>query len=72
VEALDLLRQNMPTRLETRRYAEAFGWTRIGEANKALLDGAAAAGFEGRHAQGVLDLTRYLLEEPEDGDRAAS
>ncbi|EJL33376.1 glycosyltransferase [Caulobacter sp. AP07] len=71
VEALDLLRQNMPTRLETRRYAEAFGWTRIGEANKALLDGAATAGFEGRHAQGVLDLARYLLEEPEGGDQAA-
>jgi glycosyltransferase involved in cell wall biosynthesis len=67
VEALDLLRRNMPSRTETRRYAEAFSWTRIGEANKALLDGAAAAGFEGRHAPGVLDLARRLLGEPETG-----
>jgi glycosyltransferase involved in cell wall biosynthesis len=74
VEALDRLRRNMPSRLETRRYAEAFGWTRIGEANKALLDGAAAAGFEGRHAQGVVDLARRLLGEAESSacDRAAS
>ena len=71
VEALDSLRHNMPSRLETRRYAEDFGWTRIGEANKALLKGAAAAGFEGRHAPGVLDLARYLLDEPEAGDQAA-
>jgi teichuronic acid biosynthesis glycosyltransferase TuaC len=67
VEALDLLRRNMPSRTETRRYAEAFSWTRIGEANKALLDGAAAAGFEGRHTRGVLDLARRLLGEPENG-----
>ena len=64
VEALDLLRRNMPSRTETRRYAEAFSWARIGEANKALLEGAAAAGFDGRHARGVLDLARQLLGEP--------
>jgi teichuronic acid biosynthesis glycosyltransferase TuaC len=67
VEALDLLRRNMPSRAETRRYAEAFSWTRIGQANKALLDGAAAAGFEGRHTRGVLDVARRLLGEPETG-----
>jgi glycosyltransferase involved in cell wall biosynthesis len=73
-ETLDLLRRNMPSRLETRRYAEAFSWTRIGEANKALLVGTAAAGFEGRHARGALDLVRHLLGEREHSavDRAAS
>ena len=64
VETLSRLRDTMPARADTRRYAEGFGWASIGRANKALLQAAAAAGFEGRHAPGILDPVRSLLAEP--------
>jgi len=41
------LRQQMPDRAATRRYAEKFGWLPIARANKALLTAVAAGGREG-------------------------
>jgi glycosyltransferase involved in cell wall biosynthesis len=65
VLTLDRLRADMPARADTRRYAEAFGWASIGRANGALLRAAANAGFDGRHALGLLDPVRRLLGEPD-------
>ncbi|HKP79519.1 MAG TPA: glycosyltransferase [Phenylobacterium sp.] len=64
VATLDRLRGDMPVRCETRRYAEAFGWAAIGRANGALLRAAASGGFDGRHAPGLLDPVRRLLDHP--------
>jgi teichuronic acid biosynthesis glycosyltransferase TuaC len=64
VETLARLRAAMPTRADTRRYAEAFGWAPSGRANKALLETAARAGFGGRHTPGLLDPIRRLILEP--------
>jgi teichuronic acid biosynthesis glycosyltransferase TuaC len=66
VAMLRRLRANGPTREQTRRFAEGFGWARIGRANKALLQAAAAAGFGKRYAPGLLDEARRLLAEPEE------
>lgn len=59
--SLRRLRSRPPRREETRAYAESFGWERIGRANKALLQAAAAAGFEGRHAADILGPARERL-----------
>jgi glycosyltransferase involved in cell wall biosynthesis len=64
IETLGRLRADMPTRVDTRRYAEAFGWASIGRANGVLLKAAAAAGFDGRHDPGILHPVRRLLAEP--------
>ena len=64
IETLGRLRADMPARADTRRYAEGFGWAAIGRANGVLLQAAAAAGFDGRHAPGILDPVRGLLAEP--------
>lgn len=55
VAALADLRRALPERTETRRYAEQFGWSEVGRANKALLQAVAAAGYEGRHTAGIVD-----------------
>jgi glycosyltransferase involved in cell wall biosynthesis len=47
---LEKLRAAMPTREATRRYSEGFGWEEVGRANRALLTGVAADGFEHRRS----------------------
>ena len=64
VETLEQLRADMPARAHTRHYAAAFGWASIGRANTALLQAAAAAGFDRRHTPGLLDPVRGLLGDP--------
>lgn len=49
------LRRHMPRREETRRHAEQFGWRAVAQANKAVLDAAARAGYEGRKATRLPD-----------------
>jgi hypothetical protein len=47
---LEKLRAAMPAREATRRYSEGFGWEEVGRANRALLTGVAADGFEHRRS----------------------
>lgn len=61
VEAIDSLRNTPPTRHETRRYAEAFSWSTVAAANKALLRNVAACGYRGRYSPGVMQGVRRLL-----------
>jgi glycosyltransferase involved in cell wall biosynthesis len=42
---LEDLLQDPPSREETRRYAEGFGWRQTAEANLALLNAAARQGY---------------------------
>jgi teichuronic acid biosynthesis glycosyltransferase TuaC len=53
-DAIGRLRQNLPRREETRRYAEAFGWSSVATANRTLLQTVAACGYRGRHSSGVI------------------
>jgi glycosyltransferase involved in cell wall biosynthesis len=63
VETLVGLRARLPSREATRRYAEGFGWPPIGRANKALLNGAAALGYEHRFAGDIVEeARRYLMQ----------
>jgi glycosyltransferase involved in cell wall biosynthesis len=61
VATLARLRGDMPSRAETRRFAEEFDWMRIGRANKALLSGAASAGYRRRHAPEIVADARRNL-----------
>jgi glycosyltransferase involved in cell wall biosynthesis len=61
VETLSSLRRRMPSRADTRRYAELFGWPPIGRANAALLKAVAEAGYEDRHVPRLLDAVRRLV-----------
>lgn len=63
VAALAELRRELPSRAETRRYAEQFGWRQVGRANRALLRAIGAAGYENRHTPGLLDKPRAWVEE---------
>jgi glycosyltransferase involved in cell wall biosynthesis len=63
VAALSDLRRTPPAREDTRRYAEQFGWRQVGRANKALLEAAAAAGYEHRHAPEIAEAARACLAE---------
>jgi glycosyltransferase involved in cell wall biosynthesis len=69
VAALRELRQDLPGRAATRRYAEQFGWRQVALANRALLQAAAAAGYAGRHQPGVVAAARAWAE-PERGTSA--
>jgi teichuronic acid biosynthesis glycosyltransferase TuaC len=60
-ETLDRLRAAMPTRQETRRYAERFGWDQVAAANKTLLCAAAAAGYDGRHDPEIANQARRQM-----------
>jgi glycosyltransferase involved in cell wall biosynthesis len=51
---LDELRRTLPSRAQTRRYAEGFGWRQIAEANRALLTAAAAKGYDHRHSSEIV------------------
>lgn len=62
VQTLDRLRQNMPRREDTRRYAERFDWLQIAQANKALLTAAAAAGYDNRHAPAIVEGAKVHLD----------
>jgi glycosyltransferase involved in cell wall biosynthesis len=63
VETLVGLRARLPSRQATRRYAEGFDWSPIGRANKALLSGAAALGYEHRFAGDIVgEARRYLVQ----------
>ena len=63
VTALAELRRELPSREQTRRYAEQFGWRQVGRANRALLRAVGAAGYENRHAPGLLAKPRAWVEE---------
>jgi teichuronic acid biosynthesis glycosyltransferase TuaC len=58
--ALSDLRGDMPARQETRSYAEQFGWGPVARANKALLEAAAQAGYEGRRSAQIAATARAL------------
>lgn len=63
VETLVGLRARLPSREATRRYAERFAWSPIGRANKALLGGAAALGYEHRFEGDIVgEARRHLLQ----------
>jgi glycosyltransferase involved in cell wall biosynthesis len=62
VAALADLRRDRPDRSQTRRYAEQFGWRQVGRANRALLHAVAAAGFDDRHAPGLIEGSRAWVE----------
>lgn len=60
---LGILRQNMPSRADTRKYAERFDWLQIAKANNALLHAAAEAGYEGRRStHAVASAERHLFD----------
>lgn len=59
--AMTELRRNMPSSQETRSYAELFSWTQTANANKALLQDVAAAGYAGRHNPGLTDTARACI-----------
>jgi glycosyltransferase involved in cell wall biosynthesis len=55
VDALGLLRRNMPDPAATSAYARRFDWTPTAQANKSLLISTANAGYAGRHSPRLLD-----------------
>ncbi len=62
-QAIDRLHRNPPPREETRRYAEAFGWSNVAVANRALLRGVAACGHRGRHSTETAQSVKRLFSE---------
>jgi len=62
--ALDLLRADLPAREATRAYAERFGWEPIALANRALLQAAARAGWDGRFDDKIVGEARDYLQAP--------
>lgn len=48
------LRDDLPSRAATRRYAEDFGWSQVAQANRALFQAVTEAGFTHRHSVDIV------------------
>jgi teichuronic acid biosynthesis glycosyltransferase TuaC len=61
---VERLRRQPPRRVETRRYAEAFGWGPIADANRSVMQAAARLGYERRHSREIVQSAeRHLAAE---------